>query len=54
MSLVSGVWVKVDDTFLTIQPAEDKDLDAVLDFNDIDNDNDGLVDEDYTPTIIKW
>ena len=50
----SGVWVKVDDTFLTIQPAEDKDLDAVLDFNDIDNDNDGLVDEgSYTTNLLS-
>lgn len=41
-----GHRVKIDDTFLHIQPATDSDLDSVLDYNDVDKDNDGVIDAD--------
>ena len=46
----TGVWNRVDDAYLHIQLAEDDDLDSVLDYNDVDKDNDGIVDEDSYAT----
>lgn len=45
-----GNFVRVDDTFLFIQPAEDHDLDSVLDYKDIDNNGDGFIDEEHYTT----
>ncbi|MAP21195.1 MAG: hypothetical protein CL582_09695 [Alteromonadaceae bacterium] len=42
----SGARVKLDDAHVYIQQAVDIDQDAVLDYKDIDKDNDGYVDED--------
>ena len=49
----NGSVTRVDDTFLFIQPAEDADHDSVLDYNDVDKNNDGIVDEgSYTTNLL--
>ncbi|AGP99043.1 hypothetical protein I635_17710 [Alteromonas mediterranea UM7] len=44
------IWNRVDDAYVHIQPAEDNDLDFVLDYKDVDKDNDGLIDEEHYAT----
>ncbi|AGQ03219.1 hypothetical protein [Alteromonas mediterranea] len=46
----TGIWNRVDDAYVHIQPAEDNDLDFVLDYKDVDKDNDGLIDEEHYAT----
>ncbi|WP_163932348.1 hypothetical protein [Paraferrimonas sp. SM1919] len=47
-----GKRIRFDDGFMYIQPAQDIDLDAVIDKYDLDLDNDGLVDQQHYQTNI--